>query len=379
MLRWFGLGWVLLAVLAAGAQQKSLPLEQMSTAEHVRQSGWWPTKRLPTRDGFVGPAACQKCHASAWEQISTPMAHTMVAARDSRVLAAHKGESFTVGPYSYQLRQNPEGPTLTVTEGGQSLTAPVDWAFGFGTIGQSFLYERDGQKLESRFNYFGASDGFDFTPGRSKAAEHDIASGLGRKISSIEVGKCLGCHATGVTEKPDPGQVIPGITCEACHGPGANHTGAMKSGLDQQGVGLIFNPKKLSPGAANDFCGSCHRSWWDVELNGGSGVATVLFQPYRLQSSKCWGEKGDARLTCVSCHDPHQARSRDAASYDGNCLSCHVSRAAKPDATHPGAACPVGTDKCITCHMRKYELPEMKSRFTDHKIRISKADEPFHE
>lgn len=362
------------------AQEKPMPLDQMSTAEHVRQPGFWPTKRSPSSQGFVGPQACQKCHASAMVQLQTPMARTMTPARESKVAAAHAGKPFTVGPYEYQIIQTPEGPALTVTAGGQTLKAQLDWAFGFGSIGQSFLFHRDGQPLESRFNYFGATDGFDFTPGRPKAAENDIVSGLGRPISTIEVGKCLGCHTTGITENPSPDRVIPGITCEACHGPGASHTAAMQSGLEQQGKDLIFNPAKLSPGAANDFCGSCHRAWWDVELNGGSGTATVLFQPFRLQSSRCWGDQGDKRLMCVTCHEPHQARNRDAASYDRNCLACHVtSKEQRPDASHPGAACPVGTSSCTTCHMRKYELPEMKYRFTDHKIRISKADEPFRE
>ncbi len=371
-------GFVFLMSSSLTAQQHSLPLDQTSTEERVRQPGWWPTKRLPSNQGFVGAGACQKCHTSIAEQASTPMARTMMPARDSAIVTNHAGKPFSVGPYTYQLTQSTSGPNLSISSAGQTLNAPLDWAFGFGTIGQSFLYQRQGQTLESRFNYFGSTDGFDFTPGRSQAKEHDIESGLGRPISAIEVGKCLGCHATGLTENPTPERVTAGIHCESCHGPGASHTAAMQSGLEQQGRDLIFNPAKLSPGVANDFCGSCHRAWWDVELNGSSGVSTVLFQPYRLQGSRCWGENGDRRLTCVACHDPHQSRNRDAASYDQTCLACHVaSTSAKPDATHPGAACPVATSKCVTCHMRKYELPEMKNRFTDHKIRISKPDEPF--
>jgi len=53
-----------------------------------------------------------------------------------------------------------------------------------------------------------------------------------------------------------------------------------------------------------DYCGSCHRTWWDVTLDESPGLKSLRFQPYRLENSRCWG-KGDARLTCVACHDPH--------------------------------------------------------------------------
>ena len=54
------------------------------------------------------------------------------------------------------------------------------------------------------------------------------------------------------------------------------------------------------------------------------GSLNVRFQPYRLENSRCWKEgKGDARITCLSCHDPHQPLAMDPASYDSSCLQCH--------------------------------------------------------
>ena len=55
-----------------------------------------------------------------------------------------------------------------------------------------------------------------------------------------------------------------------------------------------------------------------------AGVFNVRFAPYRLENSRCWAE-GDSRITCVACHDPHKPLSHDVASYDANCLACHVS------------------------------------------------------
>jgi hypothetical protein len=133
-----------------------------------------------------------------------------------------------------------------------------------------------------------------------------------------------------------------------------------------------MNPAKLDPAGSVDFCGACHATFWDVKLAGEQGIAALRSQPNRLQSSKCWGE-GDARLTCVACHDPHEPLVREAASYDSRCLSCHM-QTGKPTKDHPGRACPVGRESCTTCHMPKYEVPGMHHQFTDHLIRVVGAN-----
>ena len=38
-----------------------------------------------------------------------------------------------------------------------------------------------------------------------------------------------------------------------------------------------------------------------MTLAGEKGVKALQSQPFRLQSSRCWGE-GDRRITCVACH-----------------------------------------------------------------------------
>jgi hypothetical protein len=102
----------------------------------------------------------------------------------------------------------------------------------------------------------------------------------------------------------------------------------------------------------------------------------VRFQPYRLERSRCWGN-GDARLKCVTCHNPHEPIVRDAASYDAKCLACHVTRGVKTSPDHPGKSCPVGVKGCVTCHMPPAEIPSMHAPFTDHRIRIARKGEIF--
>ena len=133
-----------------------------------------------------------------------------------------------------------------------------------------------------------------------------------------------------------------------------------------------MNPAHLDPTASVDFCGSCHMTWVDVELGNVMGPPTIRFPAYRLQNSRCWG-KGDARITCVACHDPHQPLVRDEAKYDEKCLACHVAGAASPTQDHPGMACPEADHDCASCHMPKQEFVHSHHTFTDHDIRIVPA------
>jgi hypothetical protein len=189
-----------------------------------------------------------------------------------------------------------------------------------------------------------------------------------------ETQRCFACHTTASTthNEFDPARLIPGVTCEACHGPGANHVTAMKAKRISQGLRAILNPGSLNPVEQVDFCGACHRTYMDVALTGTFGILNLRFQPYRLELSQCWLKtKG---VTCLACHNPHQHRRRDLASYDDQCLACHPLAAS---ARRIGKPCPVSTKDCVSCHMPKYEVPGMHFKITDHFIRIPRKDEPY--
>ena len=47
------------------------------------------------------------------------------------------------------------------------------------------------------------------------------------------------------------------------------------------------------------------------KLAGVKGVSTTRSAPYRLVTSRCWG-KGDQRLECTACHDPHAPLQTEA-------------------------------------------------------------------
>jgi hypothetical protein len=262
------------------------------------------------------------------------------------------------------------------------LSQPVQWAFGNGEVGQTYVFKRDSKFYESRVSFYPSLPGLDLTLGHHAPAPNDLDGAPGRLMAASETRLCFGCHTTASTTSGrfDETGLIPGVSCEACHGPGAEHIDAIKRKRRSAGLRAILNPASLNPVDSVDFCGACHRTVWDVALTNTVGVATVRFQPYRLEKSRCWG-KGDARLTCMACHDPHQPLVREPEAYDNRCLSCHASSSSTGSQTsvgvrrdHPGKACPVGASRCVACHMAKYEIPGSHAQFTDHCIRVVKEN-----
>jgi hypothetical protein len=349
--------------------------QEMATAERLQKPGWWPTKGVFARSDYLGPQACAQCHSSEAEtQGKTPMAHAGGRAEDSAILRDHEPLSFHLGAYVYDLARAGSGTTFSVSDGTHSITVPLGWAFGEGEVGQTFLFQRGGTYYEGHLSFFPILSALDVTPGHPRSIPSDLEQALGRRVEADETQRCFGCHTTTSTIDGEfhPERLIPGVTCEACHGPGAKHVAAMRAGEMQEGLAAIVNPAGLSPADSVDFCGACHRTWADVEEAGLEGVSTLRFHPYRLENSRCWG-KGDARLTCLACHDPHQPLVHDAGAYDDRCLRCHLRAPGDaPTAEHPGNACPRGTKDCVTCHMPKRMVPDTHTRFTDHWIAIDR-------
>ena len=310
------------------------------------------------------------------------MARGAMAASDAAVLQSHTQLDFVVRQYRYTIHTNPGVSRYTVTDGQHSLSFDLRWAFGTARVGQSYLFKNNDQFYEARVTYFDTLKGLSFTPDRDLISPKDVAEAMYRPVAAREIQRCFGCHTTAsnIGGQFEEAHLIPGVTCEACHGPGARHVTAMNSPsiIPNARNVAIFNSAHLAPVETVEFCGACHGSWWDVKLSGVSGVSTTRSAPYRLVTSKCWG-KGDARLECTSCHDPHVPLETKASAYDHACLNCHVRAQGVKGASHPGRACPVAAENCTSCHMPKVYVPEMHSTFTDHRIRIARAGAPFPE
>ena len=98
---------VFLVVSLCVSSQGQVPAtisDQMSTADHLKQAGWWPTKSDAARGEYLGPQVCHECHSRFAEgQSQHAMAHTSMLATDSALLGradAHYKE----GSFSYAVQ-----------------------------------------------------------------------------------------------------------------------------------------------------------------------------------------------------------------------------------------------------------------------------------
>ncbi|MGA3190313.1 MAG: multiheme c-type cytochrome [Bryobacteraceae bacterium] len=308
---------------------------------------------------------CTTCHSQeARTQPRTPMGIGLQLPGDQTTLIQHPKLSVEAHSYKYVIERKDGVSMYTVTDGSNSLTVPIQYAFGVSS--QTFVLEYGGKFYESLVSYYPSADGLAITMGSERIKPRNLVEAMGREAPEEEIVSCFGCHSSGGVSqgKLTLPSMKPGLDCEHCHS-GAN---AHQESFAQGKPAAV--PKKLGAMSAEDmssFCGGCHRTWDTVVRMKAWGEVNVRFQPYRLANSKCF-LGNDKRISCTACHNPHANLVRDDASYDRNCLACH---------TAPEKTCPVSSAKCVTCHMPKVELPGSHSIFTDHQIRIVHAGDRY--
>lgn len=363
----------LTAMLAAGPAE-ALPQGAMQGPVNAR-----PNRAIPGAK-YLGDAECAKCHEQLADgHRSSGMARAMRPPEVADVLRQNPSLTWRSGRFTYRLDRKGDQSVYSVSDGTTTLSAPVLYAFGQGKAGQTYVYQHAGKYYESRVSFYRALRGLDVTIGHTPPPDTaSLEEALGRQTPPDEIRDCFFCHSTAAVEagKLQLDKLVPGVNCEACHGPGSEHVAAVK-------VPPVTDMKIFNPGHMNgdeltqEFCGKCHRSAETVLfMPNMAGINNVRFQPYRIFGSACYSD--DDRISCVACHDPHQPLQLEAKFYDAKCLACHQS---KPGITTIAgateAACKVAQANCVTCHMPKVDLPGAHLKFTDHRIRIAKPGQPF--
>jgi Cytochrome c554 and c-prime len=371
------IGFVIVVSILCMAYGQDTAVSGLSreTAERLEGPGWWPTKGTAALSEYAGSAACAHCHQSISEsQAQTPMFNAASRPAEASILRQHDNLQFSEGNYGYKMTRGGDQTMLVVENTWGTLSAPILWAMGNGEIGQTYLLKKNDTYFESRLSYFPALSGLDITPGHSYNLPNSLEQAVGMPQDPSTAKLCFGCHTTASTVSGvfNPERSTPGIGCEACHGPSAKHVKAEEQANDS--VATPFNPGNLDPRDSVDFCGACHRTPADVavQMPGKIGILGLRFSAYRLERSFCWGASGDARITCIACHDPHKPLQKDSASYDSKCLQCH-SNTGHPSRANQAPACTVASKDCASCHMPKYELKIAHTTLTDHYIRIVRA------
>jgi hypothetical protein len=321
---------------------------------------------LVAQEGYVGAKVCGTCHPEEYKRQSQSnhanALHPASTIAQLEVPGGWGAESTDVNAAHFEFRKGPAEYTVTVALGKEEKEIPIHWVFGAADQGYTFFSRLSkGQFLEHRLSYYKRKGGFDITPGHGAHTSRSLEQAVGVPASPAAAFRCLRCHSPYVKqtpEVPDFSSVVPGVTCERCHGPGAGHVNAILSGASER---RILNPGKLSGDELLLMCGGCHRTEPPPGTLFDDPIVT-RFQPIGLQMSACF-QKSNGAITCTTCHNPHEnARSSADGFYTQRCVNCHNRPSIRRCAVQPASG-------CISCHMPKTTpLPYMS--FTDHWIRV---------
>jgi predicted CXXCH cytochrome family protein len=252
---------------------------------------------------------------------------------------------------------------------------------GSGRRGRTYLFERQGYWFESPINWYAKAQIWDMAPNHLSDREMPLTM-------PVDSG-CLHCHASGVAKSLPEARNryagVPfahgGITCESCHGNGSEH-------LATEGKAQMLKIDALDPVRRDSVCLNCHLegkaavdrqgqeagqfipgdNLFDHTLyfvykndSGSGGRATSQWEA--LLHSECKKKSGD-RLTCTTCHDPHNSppRTERVSFYRDRCLQCHE-RQGFAEKHHPK------NRDCTACHMARPPTNDIAhEQVTDHRI-----------
>jgi len=332
---------------------------------------------------YITAAECKNCHPSEYATQSRS-AHALALSPTIKhrllgELPVSKAWNRTPD-FSCSFEVTPKGLRAQIDGQNQHQEAGLEWAFGAGSQGITFVGKRPGEAyLEFSLSFYTRSKVFGVTPGHERIQPVSAVQALGIPFAIYSGGgemlECFRCHSTGeVSVAPDdsiePGEL--GVRCEDCHGPGSEHRDAAMRGAGAKIRSSIESPGRLSAAELNRFCGGCHRfmapNRTQIDL---TFAWNVRHQPPYLERSACF-RKSAGRLSCLTCHSPHEsARRNDPAFYNRKCTGCHTS------SSQDAPSCKVSQGDCIDCHMPRVR-PSEYMQFRSHWIGIysPQADSP---
>ncbi len=325
--------------------------------------------------GYVGPQACGECHESRLEEcLSSSHFRTCRAPEESTM-----PRGFDAGNGSFQLPKTDVRFEMERREeryyqkvrhldaSASSMTeSTIDLILGAGKDSDEVYlsWHNDNTLWELPVAWVYADDcwgasGFD----RHGGGDHARPLTL----------RCFECHNTwfehvpGTLAEYQRDNLISGVTCERCHGPGQAHVDFHRQHPEESVAKHVVLPSELPRERLLEVCTQCHGNairhrgpalgfrpgeeledhyrWVDPPHSEDDHVANQIKY---LRQSKCFQQ---SEMTCITCHDPHLTdEPSTGTSFTTNCTGCHqVDHCSKrpqlPDAVR---------DQCVDCHMRPY-------------------------
>jgi predicted CXXCH cytochrome family protein len=350
---------------------------------------------------YLAASACTGCHAEIAKNYRQtgmgrsfyrPSAGKIVEdyARRNRLYHRPSGRYYTMVERDGQWFQSRHQVGFDGRE-TNFLETRIDYVIGSGNHARSYLHRTAaGRLIELPVSWYSENGGYwAMSPGYDRPNQQDF-----RRAIAFS---CMFCHNAypdlpTAEEGAFPAALPEGIDCQRCHGPGSAHAEAAGRNAPVEEIRrVIVNPVRLPRERQLEVCMQCHLETTSRPLPGvvarfehgpfdyrpgmpltdyflyfdrasasaGDDRFEIAHAAYRLRKSKCFQA---TRMTCTTCHDPHDApRGQLAAGrYNAACRKCHAEAHA--------AGAPVGGD-CVSCHMpRRRTEDAVHVVMTDHYI-----------
>lgn len=207
---------------------------------------------------------------------------------------------------------------------------------------------------------------------------------------------CYNCHVSQLeknytlqTDSYHTTWKEPGINCETCHGPSADHVALFRNLPTNQpapaDIGLIVT-KQLTTTQRNDMCAPCHAKMSPITASFAPGQRYFdHFDMVTLEDRDFYPDGRDlgenytwtqwrmnpcaksGQLDCMHCHTSSgRYRFMDPVTANNACMPCHEDKVANAPAHTHHPADSKG-NQCISCHMPMTEFARM--RRSDHSMR----------
>ena len=352
--------------------------------------------------GFTGAASCRECHEKfytlwstsrhglAMQPVTPEFLHTRIAsATDEIIIKDYRYRAIIDQGVGWVLEQGPQGAKkyrleqalggkdvyyfLTLLDKGRLQVLPVAFDVRAKVWFDTTL---------SMLRHLGAGRREEPLSWRDPLLTFNTA--------------CYGCHVSQFSSNYDlhtdtyhSAWTEPGINCETCHGPGAEHIRVCREaprGTVPPDLKIISS-KKFTIQQHNDTCAPCHAKM--IPLTSSYTPGERFFDHYDLSTLEDADFYPDARdlgenftltlwltspcvksgkLSCLHCHTSSgRYRFQDPEKANRACLPCHGERVAHAAAHTHHAPDKPGTPQCISCHMPLTEFARM--RRTDHSLR----------
>jgi hypothetical protein len=324
---------------------------------------------------FAGSASCMGCHKTTYEDhINTGHYQTSQPASGKNI-----NGSFEQGHNVFFFKAL-ENVTMEKREDGyyqveyimgkEKRKSKFDITVGSGKKGQSYLSWKNNSLIQMPVTYFTPDSTWSSSPGFNP-----------RRIvfNRVVTSRCLECHSTYFQkmsdekkhpEEFDKKNIIYGIDCEKCHGPGKEHVNFHTNNPEANEAKYIVNTARSSRQTQLDLCALCHngrlnKTQPSFSFSAGDKLTDFFQRPDSLvpgyvmdvhgnqlgmlSQSKCFTSSD---MTCQSCHNVHKKEQDQLEIFSQRCFTCHSTGKSKLCGLTKSVGSIINKN-CIDCHMPK--------------------------